>query len=177
MLQLTKRTEYGLIALVHMVDREGEFVSVREISEHYTVPRRLLAEVLKDLSRANLVESQRGAAGGYVLARPADAITLGEVVETLEGRPALSSCESHEPARYGNCDIAHLCPIRSPLHRVREGLWSLMERTTLRSLVRPRAAGGLEMSSARSGSNVRSQGNPFASHGASLGSAPGVSLP
>src|SRR5262245_1380439 len=69
MLQLTKRTEYGLIALVHMVDRERQLVSVREISEHYPIPRRLLAEVLKDLCRANLVDSQRGATGGYVLAR------------------------------------------------------------------------------------------------------------
>jgi Rrf2 family protein len=69
-LQLTKRTEYGLIALVHMADRRGEVVSVREICEHYPVPRRLLAEVLKDLGRANLVESQRGATGGYQLARP-----------------------------------------------------------------------------------------------------------
>mgnify|MGYP003572777986 CR=1 FL=1 len=52
MLQLTKRTEYGLIALVHMVDREGEFVSAREIAEVYPIPRRLLAEVLKVLSRS-----------------------------------------------------------------------------------------------------------------------------
>ncbi len=54
MLQLTKRTEYGLIALVHLVDRRGEFVSAREIGDSYQVPRRLLAEVLKELSRAGL---------------------------------------------------------------------------------------------------------------------------
>ena len=51
MIQLTKRTEYGLIALVHMADREGQIVSVREIAERYPIPRRLLAEVLKDLCR------------------------------------------------------------------------------------------------------------------------------
>lgn len=137
MLQLTKRTEYGLIALVHMADRGGEVVSVREISEHYTVPRRLLAEVLKDLGRANLVESQRGATGGYVLARPAGSISLGEIVTALEGPPSVSSCEALAPARNGECDLEPRCPIRSPLHRVREGIWSLMERTTLLSLVRP----------------------------------------
>jgi Rrf2 family protein len=139
MLQLTKRTEYGLIALVHMVDREGGFVSVREISEHYPVPRRLLAEVLKDLCRASLVESQRGATGGYALARPAEAITLGEVVCALEGAPRLASCESLVVAHEGECGLEPVCPIRSPLHRIREGIWHLMERTTLRSLVRPRA--------------------------------------
>ena len=71
-IQLTKRTEYGLIALVHLADaaltgRDGAFVSVREIAEHYPVPKRLLAEVLKDLARAELVESARGKDGGYTL--------------------------------------------------------------------------------------------------------------
>ncbi|MBK7876784.1 MAG: Rrf2 family transcriptional regulator [Planctomycetes bacterium] len=135
MLQLTKRTEYGLIALVHMADRSGTVVSVREISERYPVPRRLLAEVLKDLGRANLVESQRGATGGYVLARPAASITLGEIVCALEGAPSVSSCETLAPARDGECELEPRCPIRSPLHRIREGIWSLMERTTLSSLV------------------------------------------
>ena len=135
MLQLTKRTEYGLIALVYMADRGGSVVSVREISEHYPVPRRLLAEVLKDLARENLVESQRGATGGYVLARSPDEITLGGIVTALEGRPTLSSCESLAPARNGECELEPTCPIRSPLHRIREGIWTLMERTTLRSLV------------------------------------------
>lgn len=139
MLQLTKRTEYGLIALVHMVDREGGFASVREISEHYQVPRRLLAEVLKDLCRASLVESQRGATGGYALSRPAESITLGEVVSALEGAPRLASCESLVVAHVGECGLEPVCPIRSPLHRIREGIWHLMERTTLRSLARPRA--------------------------------------
>jgi Rrf2 family protein len=138
MLQLTKRTEYGLIALVHMADKSGAIVSVREISEQFPIPRRLLAEVLKDLCRANLVHSHRGAAGGYVLARPADEITLGAVVVALEGRPALTSCETLGAAAHGECGIEHVCPIRSPLQRIREGVWHLMERTTLRSLIRPK---------------------------------------
>lgn len=138
MLQLTKRTEYGLIALVHMVDRGGEFVSVREISERYQIPRRLLAEVLKDLSRTPLVESQRGAAGGYALARPAESIALGEVVSLLEGAPTLASCEGFGAAdRRGECGVEPFCPIRSPLHRLREGIWRQMEGTSLRSLAGP----------------------------------------
>jgi len=138
MLQLTKRTEYGLIALVHLVDRGGEFVSVREIGESYPIPRRLLAEVLKDLSRSALVDSQRGAGGGYALARPAESITVGDVVGALEGVPTLASCESLESAHAGGeCNVEPVCPIRSPLHRIREGIWRQMQRTTLRALVQP----------------------------------------
>ncbi|MAF65512.1 MAG: hypothetical protein CMJ84_07625 [Planctomycetes bacterium] len=140
MLQLTKRTEYGLIALVHMVDRAGTFVSAREISEHYSVPRRLLAEVLKDLCRGSLVSSQRGASGGYALARAADAITVGDVVEALEGAPTLAGCESAgtagEPSP-GDCDLEPQCPIRSPLHRLRESIWRQMHATSLLALTAP----------------------------------------
>ena len=138
MLQLTKRTEYGLIALVHMVDRRGDYVSAREIGDTYQVPRRLLAEVLKDLARAELVDSQRGAAGGYALIRPAEEITVGEVVAALEGAPKLASCETLESSSAGGeCDLEPSCPIRSPLQRIREGIWLQMQRTTLRSLVEP----------------------------------------
>lgn len=137
MLQLTKRTEYGLIALIHMADRPGQVVSVREVGEHYPVPRRLLAEVVKDLARAGLVESQRGATGGYTLARPAERITLGDVVVALEGAPSVSSCEPHGALEGGSCEVEPVCPIRSPLHRIQEGIWRLMERTTLQSLCSP----------------------------------------
>jgi len=134
LLQLTKRTEYGLIALIHIADRGGSVVSVREIGESYPVPRRLLAEVVKDLARAGIVESQRGATGGYVLARSADRITLGDVVVALEGAPLVASCEAHVHSGGSTCEVEPVCPIRSPLHRLREGIWRLMERTTLRSL-------------------------------------------
>ncbi len=133
MLQLTKRTEYGLIALVHLVDSHGA-VSAREISEHYSVPRRLLAEVLKDLSRADLCDSHRGASGGYSLRRSAESISLGEVVAALEGAPAVSSCETLGAFSHGSCEIMPLCPIRSPLHKIRDGIWNLMQQTSLRSL-------------------------------------------
>ena len=139
MLQLTKRTEYGLIALLHMADRDGEFVSVREISERYRIPRRLLAEVLKDLGHAKLVESHRGATGGYCLASPPEKLPLSEIVSALEGKPLLTSCESSGPASHQDeCGLVPVCPIRSPLHRIRESLWELMKQTTLRSLVQPR---------------------------------------
>ena len=136
MLQLTKRTEYGLIALVHLVDRTGEFVPVREICERYPIPRRLVAEVLKELAHGDLLESQRGATGGYALAREPEDITLSEIVAALEGEPGLTSCRSLDLSGT-DCEVEPTCPIRSPIHRIREHLWGLMERTTLRSLASP----------------------------------------
>lgn len=135
MLKLTKRTEYGLIALLHLAERGGEIVSVREIGERYGMPRRLLAEVLKDLAHEGLVRSQLGASGGYRLAVPADRLTLGAVVATLEGVPSLMSCEGLGSAlKSGDCEVKPACPIRSPLQVIRQGIWTLLQNTTLRAL-------------------------------------------
>ncbi len=135
MLKLTRRTEYGLIALIHLADREGEVVSVREIGERFLVPKRLLAEVLKDLHHAHLVDSVRGARGGFWLARKPEDISLGEVVAVLEGAPTVTSCEGL--GAYGalhECVVTPVCPIRSPLGRIREGIWAWLQGTSLRAL-------------------------------------------
>ena len=135
MLKLTKRTEYGLIALMHLADREGEVLSVRSIGEHYSMPQRLLAQTLQDLSHVGLVQSQRGAGGGYSLAQPADAITLGAVVRALEGEPGLTTCHELDAMGRSNvCEIEPMCPTRSPLDRLRHGIWALLQSTTLQSL-------------------------------------------
>jgi Rrf2 family protein len=135
MLQLTKRTEYGLIALTHLAQRAGRVSSVREICERYPVPRRLVAEVLKDLCQARLVDSHRGPSGGYSLVRPPEAISVGDVVAALEGHPALTSCVSLGHYVAHPCEVERVCPIRSPIETLRVELWRLLTRTTLRDLL------------------------------------------
>ncbi len=144
MLQLTKRTEYGLIALTHLAQRAGSVSSVREICERYPVPRRLVAEVLKDLGHAQLVLSHRGSSGGYSLARAPEAISVGDVVGALEGHPSLTSCSALGLYVAHSCEVEQVCPIRSPIETLRLELWRLLTRTTLRDLAThphsPRAA-------------------------------------
>jgi len=145
MLQLTKRTEYGLIALTHLAQRAGAVVSVREICERYPVPKRLVAEVLKDLCHAQLVDSHRGASGGYSLARSPEAISVGDVVGALEGHPSLTSCSSMGLYVAHSCEVEHVCPIRSPIETLRLELWRLLARTSLRDLAaHPRTLRDLE---------------------------------
>ena len=136
MLKLTKRTEYGLIALLHLAERPGEVVSVREIGERYPVPPRALGESLKSLHHAGVVDSARGVGGGFWLAATPDEITLGQVVAALEGAPALTSCaDLGASSKDGSCEVEAVCPIRSPLQSIRQGIWSLLQGTTLRSLM------------------------------------------
>ncbi len=136
MLKLTKRTEYGLIALLRLAETPGDVVSVREIGERYPVPLRLMGEALKALHHAGVVDSARGAGGGFWLAKTPEEITLGEVVAALEGAPSLTSCaDLGASSKDGSCDVQDICPIRSPLQSIRQGIWSLMQATTLRSLM------------------------------------------
>ena len=137
MLQLTKRSEYGLAALLHLAEAgPGVFASVREICERHPLPRRLVAETLKDLHAAGLVESQRGAAGGYALARHPSAITVGEAVGALEGKPAVLECGMAGAWVDRASDVASHCPVKNPLERLRAGIWQVLASTTLQDLVR-----------------------------------------
>lgn len=139
-LNLTKKSEYGLLALVHLAEREGSFVSAREISEQRHAPHRLLAEVLKHLCRDGIVDSLRGAAGGYALARPATSIRMGEVIASLEGAPPLTEAGSLDAY-----DAHHpICSGSNPIVRLRQDIWNLMQRTTLADLARPRSNPALE---------------------------------
>jgi Rrf2 family protein len=139
MLALTKRSEYGLIALVHLVDRRGEIVSAREIGDTYQVPRRLLAEVLKALSRAGLLESYRGATGGYALASEPELITVAQAVTAIEDAAPRDACESDIKTSTGwsACEMSSTCPIKTPIQRLRAGIWGLLHQTTLRDLAHP----------------------------------------
>lgn len=143
MLQLTKKTEYGLIALTHLAQGASAAVpgasgiaSVREICERFPVPRRLLAEILKALCHAGLVESHRGSNGGYSLARPAASISVGDVVAAIEGAPSLASCASSGHLAPSPCEVESVCPIRSPIETLRQELWRLLSAKSLEDLAR-----------------------------------------
>lgn|SRR5690625_40044 len=93
MLQISRKVEYALRAAVYLAGRDPEqMVSFREIGEAQEVPQEFLAKILRSLVTTGLIESRRGAAGGYRLARPAHTITFLEVVEAVDGPIALNEC-------------------------------------------------------------------------------------
>ena len=87
MLSLTRKTDYALVALARLAQEqqgaEGEVsrLSARTIAEEFELPQQLLMSILKELHRAGIVDSTRGAQGGYVLAKPANKISVAEIVE------------------------------------------------------------------------------------------------
>ena len=93
MLRLSKKADYALLALRHLAahaDRNA--VSARELAEMYDIPPELLAKVLQRLVHAQLLESHQGTRGGYVLSRPAAAMSVAEVIQIIDGPLTVTAC-------------------------------------------------------------------------------------
>lgn len=139
MLSLTKKTDYAVIAMSHLAAAEPKaIVSAREIAESFGMPLALLMNILKRLCTAGLVQSVRGARGGYRLARSPRDITLADLVVALEGPVRLAECVVADHAVHGSpvgasapCRLGACCPIQGTLQRVQTRLQEFLESITL----------------------------------------------
>ena len=135
MLKLTKKADYGLIALRHLAVSPRGAASAKEIADAYDIPLPLLAKVLQTLTRQGILLSLAGTNGGYKLARDAGAISALEVIRIIDGPVVLTSCftTSHKA-----CDQTEKCTVREPLRRVHEAILDLLSRMTIRQLAAER---------------------------------------
>lgn len=110
MLRLTKKSEYGLIALRHMLNQpDGTVTSAKEISKHYNIPAEAMAKILQVLARKGMIVSSQGARGGYILGRDAQKISLSDIIETIEGPFGIVDCMSDvdcECVQMDTCNIS-----------------------------------------------------------------------
>jgi Rrf2 family transcriptional regulator, cysteine metabolism repressor len=99
LMKVSAKSEYACLAMLALarMGPDDPPVRIREISETHAIPERYLVQILLQLKGAGLVVSTRGAAGGYRLARPASAISLGEVLTAIEG-PEAPPREALRPA-------------------------------------------------------------------------------
>lgn len=133
---LSKKVEYGLIALLHMAAlRRGDVITAKEISDHYNIPGELLGKVLQALAKGGLVNSAPGARGGYHLARAVDSVRLGDVIQALEGPVHLVRCQE-DPAQ---CGQFHACNIKEPIQHLHDQLQDFIFGISLAALRKPDA--------------------------------------
>jgi Rrf2 family protein len=132
MLRLSKKTDYGLMAMKHMaVHRDRGSSSAREIAEQYGIPIELLAKVLQRLVRRGLLVSHQGTRGGYQLARGPAQISIADVIQAIDGPVTVTACSTEE----GMCDQFDKCNVRDPLWRVRERILGALGECTIADLV------------------------------------------
>ena len=135
MLKLTKKADYGLIALRHLAVAKGHAssrasASAKDIADSYGIPLPLLSKVLQKLARGGLLLSEQGTNGGYRLAREARDISALEAIRVIDGPIILTKCFTE----HAGCDQTALCPVREPLRKVHEGILSLLANISLSDL-------------------------------------------
>ena len=122
MLKLTKKADYGLIALKHLAVNAPASSSAKEIADAYGIPPALLSKILQKLVKNGFLRSEHGTNGGYKLARDPHEITAYEVIRTIDGPIFLTTCFTE----HGYCTHSDKCIVRDPLQKVHEGILRLL---------------------------------------------------
>jgi Rrf2 family protein len=128
MLKLTKKADYGLMAMRHLAEHAHEGArSAKDVADAYGIPQEALAKILQRLVKAGLLRSQHGTNGGYTLARDAGMISAFEVIRAIDGPLFITSCVTVR----GECDQVERCNIREPLRRVSHSIEEVLRRITI----------------------------------------------
>ncbi len=133
MIRITRETDYGIVLLSRLasVPRPG-VQAARELASWAGLPYPMASKILKVLARAGLLVSQRGARGGYSLARPPEQISVGDVIAALEGPIGMTECTSAP----GQCEQEGHCPVRTRWQEISAAVRDFLQRIPLSELLR-----------------------------------------
>lgn len=138
MLRLSKRTEYGLMAVQFMAGQPaGSALSVAEISNSCRIPEGLLSKILQVLRKEGLVSATRGPGGGYQLDRSPSEVSFLQFVNIFEERVSVVECATGGAS---GCAQFHVCDLRSPLLALNDKLSGWLEQLTLDDVFEPQAS-------------------------------------
>jgi Rrf2 family protein len=134
-MKISTRGEYGVRAMVALARNYGSGpMSVAAVAKAATIPPTYLEQLIGPLRKAGLVESKRGAQGGYQLSRPPALIRVGEVYRVMEGPVAPMDCVSEDPADQ-TCPLIEGCETRPVWLKVRDSIVEALDSTTLADLI------------------------------------------
>jgi Rrf2 family transcriptional regulator, cysteine metabolism repressor len=135
-MKVSTRGEYGVRAMVALAKHYGDGpVSINMVAKESLVPYAYLEQLIVPLRKAGLVESKRGAQGGYQLTRSPELVRVGEVYRVMEGPVAPMDCVSEDPADQ-TCPLIDGCETRPVWLRVRDSIVDTLDSMTLADLVR-----------------------------------------
>ncbi|MEM7201434.1 MAG: Rrf2 family transcriptional regulator [Planctomycetota bacterium] len=142
MLRISKKGDYAVFIMgylaTHGAAPGGGVVSAQEITDRSGLSKAVVANLLKDLAKGGLLESTRGLHGGYRLARPATDISLGRILEIVEGPFVLVDCaQDHNPAESdpAACSLVSFCPSKRPMRVLHQRIASILDELRLPELV------------------------------------------
>jgi len=146
MLKLTKKVDYGILAMSKMAAEPASLVSAREVAEEFELSHRLMANILKTLARGELIRSERGSSGGYTLNDDPSRVTLGDLVRTLEGPLSIAECTGHHGEEM-LCSLMGSCPAMSVIQQVHRRIEHVLDDVTCADLADAYRTGRLGLES------------------------------
>lgn len=136
-MKLKSYTDYALRVLMHLAAQPDRLASISEIARTYRISHNHLMKVVHDLRKEGFLDSVRGRSGGVKLGRPAEQISVGDVVRRTEGTFDLVDC--------GSCVIAPACSLTAALHEARQAFMAVLDGYSLADLVADRQRGLREL--------------------------------
>lgn len=127
-MKVSKKTEYGLKAMLYLAGKDKEITSLKEIAKEERVPFDFLEKIVGELEKAGLVKAKKGARGGYSLAKPAEKITPGDIVMVLEENMAMLHCTG--------CPMAGTCSSEDVWSEAQQSLDNTLNAVTLADLIK-----------------------------------------
>ena len=133
MLRLSKLTDYGTVVLAEMARQPERRHSAAELASALHLAAPTVSKLLKQFARGGLVKSQRGAKGGYSLARPPEEITAVQIIDAIEGPVAITQCSMS----HSRCGIEAVCGVGHNWQRISLAIRGALSGVTLAQLARP----------------------------------------
>ncbi len=133
MLRIVKLTDYATLLLTHLARGRNVPNSAQRLADELMLPVPTVSKILKRLSRAGLVQSTRGANGGYSLSRVAKAISMAEVITAIEGPIALTECALGR----GSCTQEKTCSTRPNWQLISHAVHSALSSVSVADMASP----------------------------------------
>jgi FeS assembly SUF system regulator len=131
MLRMSKLTDYATMVLAELARVDGAMLKSADVAARTGLTGTTVSKLLKSLTRAGLVNSHRGARGGYELAKAPDEISAAEVIVALEGPVAITECSTDE----GNCDLESVCRVGGAWQRINLAIYRALQDISLAELI------------------------------------------
>lgn len=132
MLRISRLTDYGTVVLARLAESRDRFASAAEVAGATGLGLPTVSKLLKMLAKSGLVDSARGAQGGYRLARDAREISAADVIDALEGPVSITDCSAHDR----HCDLEATCSVGGTWQRINRAIRQALDEISLADLLR-----------------------------------------
>jgi len=135
MIKIGRLTDYGIVLMRSMASHRDRPRTAAEVAAAVHLPLPTVSKLLRELARENLLDSQRGVKGGYILARDPELISVAEIITALEGPIALTACSTDDTDP--DCEHESLCPVRGHWNKINRAIRDALQGISLAEMAQP----------------------------------------